>query len=467
VASKAQKVQLHPAQQAFCESKALYRAFVGGRGAGKSFAGALDMGMRAQKKRGYYMVLAPTYPMLESASLRSFRQVVQPLGIVKRITRGARPTAFMTNGSEIAFRTADDPERLRGPNLSGVWLDEGSEMLRAVFDIVIACLREGGEQGWLSATLTPKGRLHWSFDVFGQGGPDVELFHAKTTDNPFNPPGFADRIGRKYTSTFAAQELCGLFVDTEGVLFSRSWFGIMDELPPNARIQWVRFWDLAATEPKKGSDPDYAVGLLMGRLRDTYIVGDVCRLRAKPAGVEDAVRACAEMDGRAVPIWIEQEPGSGGVFVISTFVRLLAGWTVRGERSTGEKFTRAQPLAAQAEAGNVVLLRGEWNRAFLDEVEMFPHGGHDDQVDAASGAFAKITARSASACPRGPGAVGGIGQGIRCKLGASAGPFPRSRVASAISPIGSVRPAKGHQLGSPEWVARFQQTALQVASERN
>ena len=61
---------------------------------------------------------------------------------------------------------------------------------------------------------------------------------------------------------------------------------------------------------------------------------------------------------------------------------VLSGYDFRGERSTGKKADRAQPFAAQAEGGTVKLLRGPWNLAFLDEMEMFPFAGHDDQVDA-------------------------------------------------------------------------------------
>jgi predicted phage terminase large subunit-like protein len=71
-------------------------------------------------------------------------------------------------------------------------------------------------------------------------------------------------------------------------------------------------------------------------------------------------------------------------------VRLLAGHRVEAVRETGDKTTRADPLASQWNAGNVSVLRAEWNRAFLEEIEHFPQGRHDDMVDAVSGAFAKL-----------------------------------------------------------------------------
>ena len=73
---------------------------------------------------------------------------------------------------------------------------------------------------------------------------------------------------------------------------------------------------------------------------------------------------------------------------------MLAGFKVRADRVTGNKEDRAQPYAAQVQAGNVLLLSGEWNRAFLDEHETFPAGKFKDQVDAAAGAFNKVTSGS-------------------------------------------------------------------------
>ena len=66
---------------------------------------------------------------------------------------------------------------------------------------------------------------------------------------------------------------------------------------------------------------------------------------------------------------------------------MLAGFVATAVRETGSKDTRAEPLASQLEAGNVHLLRADWNESFINELSNFPMG-HDDQVDAASGAFA-------------------------------------------------------------------------------
>jgi predicted phage terminase large subunit-like protein len=147
----------------------------------------------------------------------------------------------------------------------------------------------------------------------------------------------------------------------------------------------VRFWDLAAT-----CDPgsDFSVGCKLCRHENRYYVEDVVRGRWSPHDRDAVILQTAHLDGRAVEIVIEQEPGAAGVSQIANLVQMLAGFKVSGRRSTGDKLTRAGPLASQAEAGNVLLLSGPWNSSFLDELQSFPSTGvHDDQVDAASGAF--------------------------------------------------------------------------------
>lgn len=399
------RIQLHPAQKRFRDSKALYRAFCGGRGAGKSYVGALDLLLRAAASPGrLFMTVAPTYPMLKDGSLRTFTELARRLELLKGMNK-SELRATLNNGAEVLFRSADEPDRLRGPNLSGAWMDEASLITREAFDIVIACLREGGRQGWLSATFTPRGKSHWTFEQFGTGRPDSDLIHSRTLDNPFLPTTFADTLRQQYTSAMARQELGGEFTDLEGALFKRHWFPIVDALPNGLRF--VRSWDLAATAAKPGTDPDWTAGLKMGRAgnRGDFFIADIRRVRETPQNVERLIEQTAAVDGRATSILMEQEPGSSGVALIASYRRLLAGYIFVAERASGDKTTRALPLAAQAEAGNVKLLAGPWNAAFLDEIEAFPFGPHDDQVDAASSALDRLT-KPVSVSP--PRAYGGV-----------------------------------------------------------
>ncbi len=388
--NKAQiKIDVHQSQQDFLDSTRPYRGFVGGRGAGKSFIGALDLMLRSVPDR-LFMVVAPTYPMLRDSSLRAFVDIARRYDYLRDISKGDM-RATLGNGAEILFRSADDPERLRGPNLSGAWIDEASLVHRDAFDIVIACLREGGEQGWLSCTFTPKGRAHWTYDVFGKDNPQAQLFHASTRDNPFLPDTFADTLQSQYTSAFAAQEIDGQFVDLGGTVARREWFSVVDAAPVKARR--VRAWDFASSTK---TSADYTVGTLMSVSDGIYTVESVVRAQTGPAGVEQLVKQIARMDGVGVAIALEQEPGSSGEMAVHALIRALSGYNARASRPSVDKVTRAMPMLAQAQAGNVRILRAPWNNSWLDEFSLFPNGEHDDQVDSASTAFANLTSGGAS-----------------------------------------------------------------------
>jgi predicted phage terminase large subunit-like protein len=181
----------------------------------------------------------------------------------------------------------------------------------------------------------------------------------------------------------------------DGNKFKREWFEIVDAAPANCAK--VRFWDMAATEPKQGNDPDYTSGCLMGLSPDKVLyICDIRRHRGTPLSNEKLVKQVAELDGKSVPVWMEQEPGSSGKSSIDNYGRrVLMGWDFHGKPSTGSKEERANPLSSQSEANNVKLVRGAWIGNFLDEAEAFPNGAHDDQIDSASGALEYLSSHIA------------------------------------------------------------------------
>lgn len=383
---EAVEVHIHPVQAAFRASGALYRGFVGGRGAGKSWIGAHDLLMRAKPGR-LYLVAAPTYKMLADSSMRAFKARAEALHFLGDMNRSAM-TATLGNGAQVLFRSTEDPDTLRGPNLSGAWFDEAGEMKEDAFMVAIACLREGGEQGWLSATFTPRGRSHWTYRVFGEGRENTALFCAATRENPFNPPGFEDTLRGQYTSGFAEQELEGRFVELGGTVARREWFPVVDAAPDCRRK--VRAWDFAATPEGLDGRGDWTAGALMGERTDGkgWVLLDMVRAKVAGGAVAGLVRRTAELDGKGTEVGVEQEPGSSGKVAVAYLTRELAGFDVWAVSPGGrDKLTRAMPLLAQAEAGNVCLMRGEWNRAWLDEAAAFPDGEHDDQMDATAHAF--------------------------------------------------------------------------------
>lgn len=174
-----------------------------------------------------------------------------------------------------------------------------------------------------------------------------------------------------------------------GGLFQPSWFTIVDAVP--AASSFVRYWDKAGTQ----GGGAYTAGVLMAKSPDGFFyVCDVVRGQWSAFERERQIKQTAELDGKDVAVWVEQEPGSGGKESAQNTILNLAGWHARAEAVTGDKATRARPFAAQAEAGNVRVVRDtperRWNAAFLDELAVFPSGTYKDQADAASGSFNKL-----------------------------------------------------------------------------
>jgi predicted phage terminase large subunit-like protein len=128
----------------------------------------------------------------------------------------------------------------------------------------------------------------------------------------------------------------------------------------------------------------------MAHADGVFFVEDVLRDRWSASEVERKLKVTASQDGTDVTIRQPQDPGAAGKADAETKTRLLAGYSVITKTVTGDKATRARPASAQAEAGNVKLLRGPWNEAFLDEVCSFPNGMFDDQVDAFADALNEL-----------------------------------------------------------------------------
>jgi predicted phage terminase large subunit-like protein len=172
---------------------------------------------------------------------------------------------------------------------------------------------------------------------------------------------------------------------SDGEIFKPDSMLIIDALSVNCR-QFVRAWDLGAT-----SKGDYTVGVKMTRLDDQWIICDVARMRGLPNDVRDFILNTAKRDGKKCIVRLPQDPGQAGKAQISSFTSMLAGFSVKADPVTGSKEVRSEAFAAQANVGNVSLLRGNWNDSFIDELRSFPNGKYDDQVDAGADAFNSLT----------------------------------------------------------------------------
>lgn len=161
---------------------------------------------------------------------------------------------------------------------------------------------------------------------------------------------------------------------------------VVDALPAGV-VEWCRGWDLGST-----SNGDFTAGAKIGRMADgRYIVADVKRDQLTTEARDALIKNTADADGQGqVKQSLPQDPGQAGKSQVAYFAKQLAGHVLHFSVETGEKAVRARPLASQINVGNVVMLRGAWNEPFREECRLFPNGAFDDQVDAASRAFAGL-----------------------------------------------------------------------------
>ena len=87
-------------------------------------------------------------------------------------------------------------------------------------------------------------------------------------------------------------------------------------------------------------------------------------------------------DGYGVKIWLPKDPAQAGADQADSYIRMLSGYAVDAERMSGDKVTRADAAASQANIGRLGMVRAAWNAVFIEELAAFPRGVHDDLVDA-------------------------------------------------------------------------------------
>lgn len=208
------------------------------------------------------------------------------------------------------------------------------------------------------------------------------------------PARFPREVVERDKKVMGAMAVAGQFqqrpVPRSGGFFEWDKAEIVDAAPRMKSV--VRYWDKAGTD----GGGAYTAGVKMGLGEDgLYYVLDSVRGQWAASQRERTIKTTAQLDGVPVKVWIEQEPGSGGKESAESTIRNLAGYTIKAERPTGEKPTRAEPFSVQVEAGNVRILRGDWNADYIAEMKTFPVGKFKDQIDASSGAFNKLAVPSA------------------------------------------------------------------------
>lgn len=183
-----------------------------------------------------------------------------------------------------------------------------------------------------------------------------------------------------------------------GLFFKREQLGNILEFLPADVTDWVRCWDLAASEKTDSGDPAYTAGVLIGkRSNGRYVIADVINKQMSAEAVRKTIKLTAQADRAAykrVRIRLPQDPGQAGKDQAESYIKFLSGFDVVARLESGSKEARAEPMAAQWQAGNFDILHGAWNEEYLMQLENFPEGKFKDMVDASANGFAEIETKN-------------------------------------------------------------------------
>ena len=316
-------------------------------------------------------------------------------------------TAVFPSGARISFgylNNSQDYLRYKGAEFQFIGMDEVTEIREADYRYLFSRLRRPASGPLAKVPL----RMRCASNPAPNWVSQRFIIEGKEQGRIFVPSFLTDNPGidaESYRQSLQALdpierkrlEEGDWWSTTLGSMFDRESVVLLDqnEVPElSSMARAVRFWDLAATEPSSTNpDPDWTVGTLMMFDQGIAYILDVKRARVKGEKVEQLIAQTAYEDGHAVPIRMEQEPGSSGKALVDQYARyVLPGYDFVGMRSTGDKVTRARPFAAALANGNVRAVRGAWLTDWLDELSTFPEAcNHDDQVDSATGAFTHLT----------------------------------------------------------------------------
>jgi hypothetical protein len=204
-----------PQQSKFHQSKAKYRCYLGGLGAGKTEAGSREAKLLLLENPGIVILIArQTYPELRDTTMRTFFDTL-PKDLIKSWNKSENHLV-LKNGSEVLFRSLDDPMKLKSLELGFFWIDEASEVSEDIFLTLQGRIRQNKKGvtrrgGYL--TTNPPNTGHWIEKHFIEKGvSEYELIKATTYENREHlPDGYIEDLERNYPPQWIKKYLYGEF----------------------------------------------------------------------------------------------------------------------------------------------------------------------------------------------------------------------------------------------------------------
>lgn len=182
--------------------------------------------------------------------------------------------------------------------------------------------------------------------------------------------------------------------------FKKEWVTLIPKGEVPASSRRVRAWDRGATLPSSANpDPDWTVGTkgCFDEVGNLYIM-DMVRFRNRPAVVQQTIESTAERDGKGCAVAIPQDVGAAGIEAVSYSKAALMkkGFNVIICKANKSKALRFEPVAIAAENRCIFVVKGDWNKAFFDELEQLDFDdkhSHDDIADSMSDLYSVLAKR--------------------------------------------------------------------------
>jgi predicted phage terminase large subunit-like protein len=382
--------KFHKAQIAIAGDKARYKVVAAGRRFGKGILGvcsSLRLASRGKKCRW----IAPSYSSDSYQAGWEFAKRLARQIPTADIHEQRKEISFARQSADgwLQFRTAQEPDALRGEGIDFVVFDEAAHIpnLEEMWEqCVRPSLMDRRGDAWFIST--PAGFNYFN-NLFLRNRDQQEwsAFQFPTSANPTIDSAEIAVMRASLPELVARQEIDAEFVQLAGALFKRQNINVLEAEPIG--IGWVRSWDLAFTEK---TTSDWTAGAKMGMTADgTIVIADVVSGQMEWPDAVRTVANTARLDGKTIRQGIECV--SAQVGVLQTLLRdpLLTAYTFNPIEVHRDKITRALPLIARSEQGKLAIVRGHWNQKFIDELCAFPEGMHDDQVDACSGGMTLLS----------------------------------------------------------------------------
>jgi phage terminase large subunit-like protein len=327
-----------------------------GRGWGKSRTGAEWLAWNAVRNNGTrWAVVAPTFSDARDTCVEGESGIKAVLDRYKYTAKWNRSLGEMElfNGSRIKLFSADEPERLRGPQHHGAWCDElASWRYDDAWDQLQFGLRLGeNPQTVITTTPKPRGLLKRIME-----NPNTTITRGSTFDNAANLSASAlSELKARYEGTrLGRQELYGeVLDDVEGALWTLAMIdrSRVREAPEMETV-------IVAIDPAvtSAATSDETGIITVGRNAGHFYVLNDRSMRATPdawatAAVNEYHKAKADC--------IVVETNQGGDLIKQVIRTVDASVPVRGVTAMRGKYLRAEPVAALSEQDKVHMV-GTW-----------------------------------------------------------------------------------------------------------